>query len=236
MNRVEMKDSVSVIIPAYNEEADIEEAVSIVSRLTSKYIKDYEIIVINDGSTDGTAEAIKRAAKHCKQLKVITHKKNLGFGIGFRNGIINAKKTYVTGFPADIDQSIEILSDLIRNRKKADIVSSYVTNFSSRPFIRKVFSKSFITLMNFVFHFNIRYYTGYFICRTDLVKKLKLISPNTAVLAEVKIRLIKQGSKFIEIPYETKLRQHGNVKALSLKNIFQTLQFIYVIIMDIYFK
>jgi dolichol-phosphate mannosyltransferase len=230
-----MNDSVTVIIPAYNEEADIEEAVNIVSRLTSKLIQDYEIIVINDGSTDGTGEAIKRAQKKCRQLRVITHKKNQGFGIGFLHGIQSSKKTYVTGFPADIDQSVEILSDLIRYRKKADIVSSFVTNFSTRPLIRKFFSKCFSTLMNLAFRLNLKYYTGYFICRVDLLKKLKLISPNTAILAEVKIRLLKKGASFIELPYETKTRAHGTEKALTLKNILQTLHFIFVIITDIYF-
>jgi glycosyltransferase involved in cell wall biosynthesis len=229
-----MKDSVSVIIPAYNEEADIEEAVSIVSKLTSKYIKDYEIIVINDGSTDDTASAIKRAQKKCKQLRVITHQKNMGFGEGFRDGIKNATKKYITGFPADIDQTVEILSDLIKNRENADIVSSYVTNLHSRPLERKFFSICFKTLMNLLFQLNLKYYTGYFICRVDLIKKIKLISGNTAILAEAKIRLIKAGYKFMEIPYETRPRLHGYTKALTINNIIQTFKLIFVLIRDIY--
>jgi glycosyltransferase involved in cell wall biosynthesis len=229
-----MKDSISVIIPAYNEEADIEEAVRIVSQLTSKYIKDYEIIIIDDGSTDGTAEASKRAAKKNKRVRIITHEKNLGFGEGFRNGIRNARKKYITGFPADIDQSVKILPDLITHRKKADIVSSYVTNLHSRPLIRQIFSISFITLMNLIFRLDLKYYTGYFICRVDLIKKMKLKSPNSAILAEIKIRLIKKGKKFMEIPYETKPRLHGDAKALTIKNILQTAHIIPVLIMDIY--
>jgi glycosyltransferase involved in cell wall biosynthesis len=231
-----MKDSVTVIIPAYNEEADIEESVKIVSKLTSQQVSDYEIIVVNDGSTDKTAEAIKRAQKKCKQLRVITHPSNMGFGAGFRDGINSAKKTYITGYPADNDQTAKILSDLIRNRKNADIVSSYVTNLSSRPIERRFFSVGFITLMNLILGLKLKYYTGYFICRTDLIRKLKLISPNTAILAEAKIRLIKKGYKFIEIPYGTKPRIHGSTKALSLSNILNTIRVILVLVHDVYLE
>jgi glycosyltransferase involved in cell wall biosynthesis len=231
-----MKESISVIICAFNEEADIEHAIQTVDRLTSKYIHDYEILVINDGSTDKTAKALQHAKINFPNLKIITHKKNMGFGEGFRTGIRNAQKNYITGFPADNDQSIQILTDLIVNRKKADIVSSYVTNLSSRPIIRQFFSICFIKLMNLIFCLNIKYFTGYFICKVDLLKKLNLKSSNTGILAEIKIRLIKQGKSFIEIPYETKPRIHGSVKALSIKNILQTLQFILVLAKEIYFS
>jgi glycosyltransferase involved in cell wall biosynthesis len=229
------KDSISIIIPAYNEEESIKNTVNLVSVLTSKYIKDFEIIVINDGSTDKTAEVIKKAALQNKRVKIITNRKNMGFGEGFKKGIKMASKTYITGFPADNDQSENVLPDFIRNRKNADIVSAYVTNFSTRPWVRKLLSICFIKLMNFVFRLNIKYYTGYFICKTALLKKLKLRSSNTAILGEIKLKLIWRKYKFMELPYETRPRTHGNVKALTIKNILQTLYIIPMLIRDYYF-
>ena len=148
--------------------------------------------------------------------------------------IKHAQKTYVTGYPADNDQSSEILTDLIRARKRADMVVSYMTNLNSREFIRKVLSVSFIKLMNLLFGLKLRYYNGYFICRVDLLKKVRLKSQGFTLFAEAKIRLIKKGIKFIEIPYETKRRARGASKALRLKNIWQTIYSIFVLLKDVY--
>jgi len=236
MNATNMNNGVTIIIPAFNEEADIEEAIRVVSGIAEKTAPDYEIIVIDDASTDRTAEAINRARGKCRQLRVITHKTNMGFGVGFRHAVEQASKTFITGFPADIDQSVDILADLINHRDDADIVSSYVTNISTRPAIRRFFSAVFKAMTSLIFRMNLKYYTGYFICRRELLEGIRLISQNTAVLAEAKIKLIRKGASYIELPYETRQRAHGRDKALSFANIYRTLHFFIMITRDIYFR
>lgn len=229
-----MKDSVSVIIPAFNEEENIKETVQLVFRLTGRCIKDFEIIIVDDGSTDKTGEIITQLAKRNPRVKVVTHQFNQGLGRAYLSGIKHARKTYVTGYPADNDQSSEILTDLIRARKKADMVVSYMTNLNTREFIRKVLSAAFVKMMNLLFRLKLRYYNGYFICRVDLLKKVRLKSPGFTLFAEAKIRLIKNGITFIEIPYETKRRARGASKALRLKNVWQTIWSIGVLLKDVY--
>lgn len=229
-----MNDSVTIVIPAFNEEQDIAESIRVVTRLTQRCIKDFEIIVVNDGSTDTTADQISKEAKRNKHVRVITHEKNMGFGAAFRDAIRASRKKYISGFPADLDQSYQILPDLIRARNKADIVSSYVTNLSSRAWIRKVISLSFIHCMNFLLGLNLKYYTGYFICPVEILRDINLKANNTALLAEAKIKLIKRGYSFVEIPYKTSLRKHGSDKALTWKNIIRTLHFLATLFTDIY--
>ena len=229
-----MKDSVSVIIPAFNEEENIAGTVALVHRLASGCVKDFEIIIVNDGSDDKTAEVIAQLAKQNPRVRLVTHPTNMGLGKAYLSGIKHAQKIYVTGYPADNDQSSSILTDLIRARKRADMVVSYMTNLNSREFIRKVLSVSFIKLMNLLFGLKLRYYNGYFICRVDLLKKVRLKSQGFTLFAEAKIRLIKKGIKFIEIPYETKRRARGTSKALRLKNIWQTIYSIFVLLKDVY--
>src|SRR3990172_2279181 len=155
-----MNDSVSVVIPAFNEQENIEETVEIVHRLTSRCVKDFEIIIVNDGSTDNTANSIAQLVKKNSRVKVVTHLSNQGLGKAYLSGIKYAQKTYVTGYPADNDQSSEILTDLIRARKKADMVISYMTNLNTREFIRKVLSIAFVKLMNLLFRLKLKYYNG----------------------------------------------------------------------------
>ena len=73
-----MKDSVSVIIPAFNEEENIAGTVRLVHCLTSGCVKDFEIIIVNDGSEDKTAEVIDRLAKQNPLVRIVTHPTNMG--------------------------------------------------------------------------------------------------------------------------------------------------------------
>lgn len=230
-----MKDSVSVIIPAYNEETDIAKAVKTVLKLTSGCIKDYEIIIVNDGSIDSTGEIIARLAKNNRRIKVVTHKENIGIGEVYRSGIKHATKKYLTGFPADLDMTTKTLQDLITCRQKADMVSSYMTNMVSRKLVRKVFSVYYIKLMNLIFGLDLKYYNGYFICSLELLRSIKLKSKGFTIYAEIKVKLIKNGIRLLEIPFETRPRLHGISKATSLKSIRQTIYGVYVLVKDIYF-
>lgn len=232
--RVQMKDSISVIIPAFNEQENIAETVALVSNLTARCIKDFEIIIVNDGSTDDTGTVLERLERRYPRVRIVTHPTNLGLGKAYLSGIAHAEKTYVTGYPADNDQSADILTDLILARKKADMVVGYMTNLNTREFVRKVLSVAFSKLMNLLFGLHLKYYNGYFICRVDLLKKVRLKSAGFTLFAEAKIRLIKKGISFIEIPYETKRRVRGKSKALRWKNIWQTIYSICVLLKDVY--
>lgn len=231
-----MNDSISVIIPAFNEEEDIERAIKIVARIISDCKLDYEIIVVNDGSTDSTGQKIAKCMKKNRRIKIVTHEKNQGFGLTIRDGIQASRKTYITGFPADIDYSLDTLEDLINARKKADVISSYMTNIGERPFTRKIISVFFTKMMNLIFKLNLRYYNGYFISRRDLLNNIKLKSSGFTVFAEAKVKLIKKGASFSEIPFENRPRLHGVSKALTWNSLIQTIQIIPVLIKDIYFN
>lgn len=229
-----MTDSVSVSIPAFNEEENIQKTIALVEGLVKNCIKDFEIVVVNDGSTDRTGEIVAAAAKRNKRVRLVTHAENEGLGSALRDGFRASTKTFVTGYPADNDQSSQILIDLIRNRKTADLVSSYVTNLHTRPFIRRLISVFFVKLMNRFFGLRLKYYNGYFICRRDLLKKINLTSQGFTIFAEIKVKLLKKGVTFVELAYETSPRLKGNSKALRFKNIIQTILFIPQLMKDIY--
>lgn len=230
-----MTDSVSVIIPAFNEEIDIADSVKIVLKMTSGSIDDYEVIVVNDGSTDDTGKIIAKMAEKNKKIKIVTHKKNLGVGQAFISGIKYASKKYITGYPADHDMSAKTLSDMIAARKKADVVSSYMTNMFKREFSRRVISIFFIKFMNLIFRLNLKYYNGYFICPRDLLRSVNLKSTGFTIYAEIKVKLIKNGASILEIPFENRPRMHGVSKATNLHAVMQTINGVLMLIKDIYF-
>lgn len=230
-----MKDSISIIIPAYNEEKTLEEAVNVARDVVSKQVSDYEIIIVNDGSSDATGEIANRIGKRNTHVKVIHHGRNEGFGSTFKDGLGIASKKYVTGFPADNDLYPESFQDIISARKNGYIVITYMSDMSQRDLKRQAISIVYTATMNFIFGLKLKYFNGYFICPTAAIASLKLKSQGFTLFAEIKIKLIKKGMKYDEIPYICATRLWGVSKALTGKSIVQTFTIIPILIADIYF-
>lgn len=231
-----MRDSISVVIPAYNEEENITGTLKIVDGIVKKIVGDYEIIVVNDGSSDNTFKIAKFEASKNAKVKVINHKRNIGMGGAFKSGIRAASKKYITGFPADCDFSLSFFRNLLLSRGKASFVSSYMTNMQERAWIRKVLSTFYIQFMNFLFKMNLKYFNGYFICKLELVKNVKVKSNGFTFLAELRVKLLRDNIDYIEIPFKDRPRRQGKSKALSLKSILGTIYYTLVLIYDVYLK
>lgn len=229
-----MDDSISIVIPAYNEAQNIQSTLRIVNRIVSKIVRDYEIIVVNDGSVDETFKNAKLEAVKNKKIKVVSHKSNIGMGAALKTGIRVASKIYITGFPADCDFSLSFFRRLLLSRGKASFVSSYMTNMNERAFLRKVVSTSFIQFMNFIFGMNLKYFNGYFICRLELLKKTQFKSNGFTFLAEVRVKLFKKGVDYIELPFKDRPRKFGKSKALTVKSMLGTFYYTLVLIKDVY--
>ena len=231
-----IKDSVSVIIPAYNEEENIELAArTVINVLSNIGIKDYEILIINDGSTDRTKTIINNLAGKNTHIRTIHHVQNQGIGSAFRTGIQNATKVYFTGFPADMDWSIDSFKNLVLAKKEHCFVSCYLENMEDRQFRRQLISQSFTIVMNIIFRLKFRYYNGYFICPTEILKQIEFNSDGFTIFAEIKVKVIRKGVTFIEISSEHRPRLHGVSKAYTVKNILRTFSFLPSLINDIYF-
>jgi dolichyl-phosphate beta-glucosyltransferase len=145
--------SISVVIPAYNEEKRIRKTL----RKTIKYLNagnhDYEIIVVDDGSKDRTAETAKSFKS--KRLRVIRLGKNIGKGGAVKKGMLAARKKYVLFSDADLSTPIEELGKFAKLRKKYDVViASRALKGSnikvSQPFYRVFMGKVFNIVVNII--------------------------------------------------------------------------------------
>ncbi len=229
-------NSVSVVIPAYNEEKNIKAALENAISAIDKLVLKYEIIAIDDGSSDATDKILDRLAKKYRHVRVVHHRENRGFGYTIKEAIKLAKMEYITGLPGDNDTSPKLLSDLIKNSRKADLITAYMINTYDRSFFRRTISNIFVLVMNFIFGLNLRYYNSYFICKTKMFKKLTLRSMGFTIFAEAKVRLIKGGASFREIGFEHIQRKHGKSKAVSIGSFLNTLNMLAILFFDMYVK
>ncbi len=227
---------VSVITPAFNEAANINEAIRTISASISRCVSAYEIIVVDDGSRDNTSLIVKNLSKHNKHIKLIHYDKNRGFGYAFRSGLKVAKYDYVTLYPSDNEMSGKSLAELIMHSPEADLIITYYANARLRTTFRRIVSNCYSFMINMLFGLHIRYHNGPFICKTALLKSIPLVSDGIAFLTESKVRLIKAGYSYKEIPFLFRQRKFGKSTALTYKNIKQISITLAVLVRDIYFR
>ncbi len=108
----------SVIIPAYNEEARIKNTLEKIHSYLKNQDYTYEIIIVNDGSTDNTWALVNEIAQKIKEVRILKNEKNRGKGFTIKKGFLNAKGKYLLFTDADLSTPIEEVEKLISWLKK----------------------------------------------------------------------------------------------------------------------
>lgn len=229
-----MKTNLTILIPAYNEEKNIAATIQNVTQVMKDEGGAYEILVIDDGSTDSTGTIADQLAKKDSHLRVIHHPLNQGFGSTIIDGIAQARKTYLTGMPGDNDTDPDLLRQFVRQLGTADVLIGVMTDNKKRSLPRRILSGGFIWLMNRLFGLNLIYYNGYLAAKTALLRSVPIRSKGFAIFAEIKVRLLTRGASHKEIPFTHIGRQHGASKAVSWKSFFQTVRTIGILVWDRY--
>ena len=228
------KPSLTVVIPAYNEQENLKEAVDRVHRIVDGLVDDYEIIIVDDASKDGTFAIAQQESLQDKHIHFLRNDSNQGFGYSFMRGVGAAQKEYIAALSADNDVSWESLRELVGHIGEAHVLSAYMNNPGAREWPRRVISKIFVMLLNSLFGMRLKYFNGPFIVRREDLQALTIRSKGLTVVAECKIKLIKQGHSFLEIPFEHIPRQKGRSTALSFKSLKAVTSAVVRLYRDIY--
>src|SRR5579875_3014002 len=99
--------SLSVVIPAFNETHRLPETLRVLREYLPKSFRDYEIVVVDDGSTDGTSELVRGLAGDWPELKILVQPRNMGKGAAVKRGVLAATKDLVLFTDADLATPIE---------------------------------------------------------------------------------------------------------------------------------
>lgn len=222
--------SVSFILPALNEEENLHPTIKVIwETLTNRMatpLSDYEIIIVNDGSTDRTGEVAHQLSQEDSHIRVINHGVNQGYGASMLSGLKSAKMAYCLALAADNDAAPESLCAVLSAIGKADLIVAYVTNPEARPFLRQCLSQVYTFLINLLFCQHLRYYNGAcVIARKTLLPILnKPFSGGFSVPMEIMIRLLRQGASYHEVGIENIPRRHGKSAAISWKTLVDVIR------------
>lgn len=217
------KPSITIAIPAYNEEENIEWVIKDTLKSLPKYFKDFEVVVVNDGSTDNTGEIADRLAKRRKVLRVV-HQENAGYSQAMLAGIKAAKKEYIAYMPADGQFLVSDMRHCFETMEGADLVLGYRGGRPDYNTKRMIFSYGYLTLLTLLFDIKYMDVGWVNIWKTKKVQKLKLTcAKGIFILTEIVVRFRKKGYKIVEAPSYYRIRRAGEVKNAKLKVVFATL-------------
>jgi len=211
--------SISIIVPALNEEKHLRNTVGVIAGAAKKRFIDYEIIIIDDGSTDETRNIAERLSKEDSHIKCLHNRRPACIGGVYKQGLKVASKEYIIRVNGKNDITVENLDKIFAYAGMADIVIPYQENFKERPLFRKAASLLFTFFLNFLCGLRLRYYNHYVLCRKALINSLLIRTDSYAFQAEVLIRLIKSGYSYIEVGVNDKFEDDIKSKAFSLQNI-----------------
>lgn len=213
--------SVSIIVPAYNEEGNLRGTIEGVLRCIEGRFRDYEILIFDDFSTDGTGPIADDLSAQNPKVRAIHNEKNMGFGYNYSKGVELASMDYVMMVPGDNEITEESVAEILSAAGRADIVVPYTANTGVRPLSRRIISSLFTSVMNAITGLDLKYYNGPCLHRSDIIKKVPMTTWGYAYMASILSRLIGAGHSYVETPMYLKKREHGGSKAFRFKNVLR---------------
>ncbi|MCF7916167.1 MAG: glycosyltransferase family 2 protein [Candidatus Omnitrophica bacterium] len=235
-NKAIKNKSISVIIPALNEEKNLEVTTKMVRQAVEKRFDEYEVFIYDDGSTDNTGIIANRIARNDNHFKVIQHKKPKCIGKIYKEGVKLAKMNYVILINGKCDINQYELDKIFKLVGTADMIIPYTLNLKERAFARIVISKIFASILNILFGLKLKYYNHFVLHKREIINSINIKTDSYAFQAEALIKLIKKGYSYIEIGIVDRFEKGIKTKAFSFQNVFLVLVFFVIIIFEIYFK
>lgn len=216
------RPAVTIFVPAYNEVANLAGAVEDVLAAAAR-LGDYEVIIVDDGSTDGTGELADRLARAHPRVRVMHNPKNLGLARGYQIALAEARMPYFTFVPGDREVGAESIRHILAAVGSADIVVPYHANAWARPRYRRLLTRVSTVLMNILFGLELQYYQGPCVYPTAVARTLPTTTRGFFFLAEMLVQGLRRGYTFVEVGLIHQERAHGRSKAVTVRNMLRAL-------------
>ena len=217
--------AISVFFPCYNDQATIAQMVHVaVATLARVGVCDAEVIVVNDGSTDGSAALLQELATREPLLRVVTHERNRGYGGALLSGFAAATKQWVfyTDGDGQFDPAeLELL--VLRATPEVDVVQGYKLRRADGP-VRTVIGRVYHRFVKFFFGLKIRDTDCDFrLIRRATLDRVTLVHTTGVICVELVRKLQDVDAHFTEVGVHHYRRVHGKSEFFRAGAILRTL-------------
>lgn len=210
-------------MPAYNEAENIEGMLADTVRAAQALTPDFEVVVVDDGSKDATADAVRRFASADPRVRLVQHPKNLGYGAAVYSGLTAAGKDWVFFTDSDRQFVLDEIALLLRHADKADLVVGYRAPRRDPP-LRLLYGWGWNFLVSLLFGYTVRDIDCAFkLMRRDVVQRLAphVLSRGATFSAEWMVMARRHGYRIVEVPVTHRPRQAGNPTGARLHVVWR---------------
>jgi glycosyltransferase involved in cell wall biosynthesis len=213
-----MAPQLSILMPVYNEAATVERAVDNV--LAAELPVTSEIVLVDDGSTDGTRQILEAADWPDDRVRIHWHSRNRGKGAAVQTALADALGEFATIFDADLEYEPEdlrtLLPPLLDGTANAVFGVRAFDGFTSHSYLYVLGNRAVTLAANVLFNVYVKdLMTMHKAIRTDVFQSLPLRERGFAIEAEITARLLQRGERIFEVPVRYKARATEEGKKLT---------------------
>jgi len=223
----------SVIVFCYNEKGTIINVLYNLEKVLNVIANnDWEVLIVDDGSDDGSTELINKYIIGKSNCKLIIHELNMGIGSAIKSGLQFVKNENISIVPADGQFNTDELV-IFKSIPEKTIYSLYRTN-KYQSIKRNLLTYFNRTIIGLLFHYNIKDINWIIIFKNSELKKLKLKLKSSLIMSELVIKMLINGCSLKEYPSYYYNRSYGYSKGGSFKIVKKALMEVVLLIFEIF--
>ena len=218
-----MSPYLTVLMPAYNEEQNLVSNVSLVMNKLSDLGVDFELLIVDDGSQDATAQRADELAITDERVRILHHPENYGIGQALYTGFESARGEFTIFIPADLAMDLDELPKYIQAAQVADIIVGLRSDRRDTPILRRLISLINIGLVRLLFGMPIHQFQYICMYRTSFLQEIWIEYPNSAFIqAEVLIKARDMGYQLTEVEVRYVPRTSGRASGARLRLVLRS--------------
>lgn len=224
----------SLLLPCFNEEGNIPRLESELLPALDRLAMPFEVVAVDDGSSDLTAELLAALARKDPRVRMLRHPSNRGLGAALRTAAGEARGEWSVALDADLTFPPAEVAGLLESQRRtgADCVCGS-PRYEGVPWTRVLPSRILNGLYRRLFPSEVTAYTPIFrLYRTELLRRLTLDAEGFEINAEILVRLLRSGSRVVESPARLRERLWGASKLHRGRELFRHLRLILRLILE----
>lgn len=201
--------ALSLVFPVFDEEENLAELMEGACKIGAELAENFEVVVVNDGSRDRSAEIIDTWAEREPRIRVIHHSRNSGYGAALRAGLGEARGEWIFFSDADLQFDLNQLRDLLVHAARYEIVAGYRSPRRD-PWPRLLIAAAWGAIVRVFFGLRVRDIDCAFkLFKRQVIESIPLASVGAFINTELLVRARASGFRIHQVPVRHRRRRHG---------------------------